>query len=341
MMRRLLLLGSVLALHAVAHAATLDVAQYAAALTSARAALASQRYDDAAQIAREVRGAEIAWPGGTFDADSSLIDAITASRHSDRALLTRLDATLAELRAADGTPTTSPDLAMLQTVAREQSVPHLVAGGDVPTKVHAEIPFLERIATTIGDALRWIEEKLERFLDWLFDLLPRREGRFSGATSGMRGIVWVVVGVIVLVVALLAYSVARRSKRAAPAPATSAPLGSRRDEDPLSRGATEWERYAAQLAASGRFREAIRAWYHAVLVTCYSAGVLNFRKGRTNWEYLAMLGPSLPWRAEMIALTQRFEREWYGTDESSRDALDECTRRAKNLLSALRERGAA
>ncbi|HEY0158666.1 MAG TPA: DUF4129 domain-containing protein, partial [Thermoanaerobaculia bacterium] len=163
-----------------------------------------------------------------------------------------------------------------------------------------------------------------------------------GAAGGAGWAVTAVTIVIALAIALLAFEVARRSKRREKtAVAISEPVGSRRDEDPLSRGATEWERYAAQLAAAGRFREAIRAWYHAVLVTCYSAGVLHFRKGRTNWEYVATVAPSIPWRPELIELTRRFELEWYGHDQSTSDALDDCSGRARHILDALRRRGAA
>jgi hypothetical protein len=118
-------------------------------------------------------------------------------------------------------------------------------------------------------------------------------------------------------------------------------LTSKRDDDPLSRGATEWERYAAQLAASGRIREAIRAWYHAVLVTLYGAGILHFRKGRTNWEYVAALSPDLAWRAQFVALTRRFEEEWYGRDRSSIEAFEEVSERAQHILDAVRRRAAA
>jgi hypothetical protein len=135
----------------------------------------------------------------------------------------------------------------------------------------------------------------------------------------------------------------RRSRRNEPNLATSTPLRSSRDDDPLSRGATEWERYAAQLAADGRFREAIRAWYHAVLVTCYAAGILHFRKGRTNWEYIASLAASTEWRPELIRLTQRFEHEWYGAEQSSEEAFEDCSEHARNVLAAVAasERGAA
>jgi hypothetical protein len=78
-----------------------------------------------------------------------------------------------------------------------------------------------------------------------------------------------------------------------------------------------------------------------VLVTCYSAGALHFRKGRTNWEYVATLPPSVPWRPEMIELTRRFEQEWYGSDASSDEALDECSASAKRILEAVRQRSAA
>jgi hypothetical protein len=82
-----------------------------------------------------------------------------------------------------------------------------------------------------------------------------------------------------------------------------------------------------------------------VLVTCYGTGVLHYRKSRTNWEYIASLPPSIAWRSELIRLTQRFEQEWYGADQSTEDALDDCSTRAKLILDALHrledERGAA
>ena len=106
------------------------------------------------------------------------------------------------------------------------------------------------------------------------------------------------IGTIIVLV-ILAFEVVRRSRARQTEPVmASEPLSSKRDEDPLSRGASEWERYAAQLAAAGRLREAIRAWYHAVLVTLYGANILHYRKGRTNWEYVAGLAPAQLCRCE-------------------------------------------
>ena len=158
-----------------------------------------------------------------------------------------------------------------------------------------------------------------------------------------RGLVTGIVLLIVLVLAMLAFETIRRSRDAAPEEdlVTSGAVESRRDEDPLSRGANEWERYAAQLAAAGRTREAIRAWYHAVLVTLYAAGILHFKKSRTNWEYIAALSPDIAWRGEFVTMTRRFETEWYGRAQSNIDALDDAAGRARRILDTVRRRAAA
>ena len=80
-------------------------------------------------------------------------------------------------------------------------------------------------------------------------------------------VVTVLVVVLALVLGWVGWRVLRNRRRgAAPAVAGPAPLPPSADDDPLSREANEWERYARELAAAGRAREAIRAWYHAVLV---------------------------------------------------------------------------
>ncbi len=324
-----------------ASAPTLTLDQYAAALDQIRTLLATNQLEQAKNVANQTKGAKVVWSGGSVHADDSLLDDVGNAKRADRQLLLRIETTLAEIRDSGAVKSGAIDPKLLQKVAAEQELPELAPGGEVPTKLKADVPLLERIANSIADIFKWLGEKLGKFLDWLIDLFPRSDPSLPPAARSIRGIVNAVVAIIILVIILLAFSVLRRTKSGAVAVETSEPFGSKRDEDPLSRGATEWERYAMQLAAAGRFREAIRAWYHAVLVTCYSAGVLHFRKGRTNWEYVSTLAPSLAWRPEMIQLTRSFEREWYGGDESSRDALDDCSARARAILESVRERGAA
>lgn len=313
------------------NASAMPIEDYIAALERIDTLLASNRRDAAKNEALTLKDTQVEWAKGKFKADASLLAEIS---NGERA---RLIATIAELRRATGMSATQADRKLLEQIAAEQEPPELPKGGVVPTKLERDIPLLERIANSIADMLEWIREKIEDFFEWLFDLLPRRRNAAGQPTRGLHWIVWAVVGAILLVIVYLAFDVLRRSRASGPAEVeTSTPIGSKQDEDPLSRGATEWERYAGELANAGRFREAIRAWYHAVLVTCYAAGILHFRKGRTNWEYITLLAPSLEWRPDAIELTRRFEQEWYGALQSTRDAYDACSERARSVIDALR-----
>lgn len=332
-----LLLTILLAIAALpSHAAVLTLEEYTAALVRLRGYIATKQADAAHFEAAGLKEAEVDSPNGRFHADAALLTDVEAGRERTK-LLAHLDATIAALRTVAPVPAASPDAARLEEARHEEEVAQLQKGGTVAGLTEPEGPWYQRFVKWLRELGHWLRELFERFLDWLEKFWPKQGPRKSVAMGGMRWIVIAIVVLIVMIVGVLAAEVIRRS-RAAPADATqeSAPIGSRRDEDPLSRGATEWERYAAQLAAAGRFREAIRAWYHAVLVTAYSAHILHYRKGRTNWEYVAAVGPSVAWRPEFVQLTRRFEQEWYGSDRSSQEALDECSTRAQRILDAIR-----
>jgi hypothetical protein len=326
-----------------ASATTITIADYVAELEHIDTLLAAEQLPAAQAEAKALLDTDVQWSKGTFAADASLLHAVLDAQRPQGAHRAQLLATIAELRRAAGMESATTDRKLLQRIASEQEAPELPKGGDVKTTTDADMPMLERIASAIADMVQWLRDLMRRFIDWLLDFLPGARPTGSAATPGLRWIVTVVVIVIVLLLIILAIDVIRRSRAATPAAQSSAPIGSKLDEDPLSRGASEWERYAGELANAGRYREAIRAWYHAVLVTCYAAGILHFRKGRTNWEYVASLAPSLAWRPDVIELTRRFEQEWYGGDESDEDALATCRTRAQRVLDSVRAemRGAA
>ena len=78
-----------------------------------------------------------------------------------------------------------------------------------------------------------------------------------------------------------------------------------------------------------------------MLVALFRAGLLHHHKGRTNWEYVARLSPDTAWRPELIELTRRFDREWYGRERSSPEALRECASDARSILTQVRQGRAA
>jgi hypothetical protein len=338
--RRLLpiaLIAMLIATSVAATAAAMPVRDYAASLERIAALLDRGNLEAARAEAKAVAGSKVTSDAGTFAADDSLLLTIANAKSIDVQLQARIRATVDALRA--NTPAAAPkgDPKLLESLTRSQEVAELEAGGDVPIPDASWHPWVRAAARAFWKAWRSVRDLVGDFLDWILDFWPSARPGESGATAGMRWLIGGLLALIVAIIVVLAVQVVRRSRRKAPAEiASSAPAASRRDEDPLSRGANEWERYAAQLAAAGRVREAIRAWYHAVLVTLYGAGILHFRKGRTNWEYVAALAPSLPWRSGFIGLTRLFEHEWYGAHHSTDEALGTCSRTAREILDAVR-----
>jgi hypothetical protein len=325
---------------AAAHGATvIPLAQYVGSLTHIKTLLDARDAASARDEARTLATYEVDSPSGRFAADASLLNAIAHTGRAD----SRLDATIAALRdAAPQTNGTSTDRELLERLRRAETPDELRSGGEISV-VTPDNEHVETFAKKIARALRWLWKKIEQFYDWIMSWWPQeRVQKLTEASGGTAWLVGAVVLLIVAMLAILAFEVVRRSRKRIAVPvAESNPISSKEDDDPLSRGANEWERYAEQLAAAGRIREAIRAWYHAVLVTLYGSGILHFRKGRTNWEYISALAPDLIWRAEFVRLTRRFEEEWYGHDASNVEALDDCSRKAKRIIDSVRRRAAA
>jgi len=311
----------------------LSTREYARALDRLRMLLDSRKIEQAHVEATALMGSEVE---GGFHVDDTLLRSVIEATSLDLRLQSRLATTAAQLRASTSGTMSTADQKLLREIEANQTPDALKEGGEVfpPELLNASL--FTRIADAMARMFDWIGEKLGKFFDWLKRFWPDIKVK-EHPTAGMRWIVGSVVALIVIVIAVLAFEVIRRSRRRPlDLVAESEPASSTRDADPLSRGANEWERYAAQLAAAGRIREAIRAWYHAVLVTLYGEGILHFRKGRTNWEYVSTLAPNVAWRGEFVKLTRRFEQEWYGSERSSDDALADCRGSARQILSSVR-----
>ncbi|HEX4381846.1 MAG TPA: DUF4129 domain-containing protein [Myxococcales bacterium] len=228
---------------------------------------------------------------------------------------------------------------ILQEVRARQTAALGKAGGELGDIPLREPSLLRSLVDGFTDAMEWIWDKVARFFKWLDDLFPDSQpGPQSDGKSGVGGVttpVLVLVGIILVFLIALAVRAALRPEPKRP-DATSDKTLSKKDDDPLSRTASGWEERAAALAAEGRFREAIRAWYHALLVHAAGAGVLRYQRGRTNWEYVALLSPALSWRPVFAELTRLFEREWYGRAESREEELELFRRDARQVLAALR-----
>lgn len=341
-MRRVLACTAFLALASAAGGDTgrvLTVAGYRDELRAIDSALAAGDATGASERARELGSARVAFAGEEVAVDPSLVAAVTAApAGSPQAARVRIRAVLRGLdTAAPAVP--DPDAELLRRAQRAEARSDLPSGGQVSgMPVEPSLP--QRFLDAVASALRTVGDAIDRFLTWLRKLWPQRKGPETASGLATTWTVMVLVIAVAVVMALLAVAALRRST-AAEEPASRPEPSSRRDADPLSREQEEWEAYAAELAAAGRTREAIRAWYHAVLVGLFRAGLLHHHKGRTNWEYVARLSPEWAWRPELIRLTRRFDQEWYGSERSAAESLRDCAAEARSILRQVRGEMAA
>jgi hypothetical protein len=297
--------------------------------------LEAGRTSDARGEAAALRGAKVEWAGEALDVDATLLDAVMAARDPSgaRRLAPRVRRTVDGLRSARGLAPAArrPRPELLASLAPNDA---LVRGGEV-SRVTLQPPTVsERIGKALLAALDWVGELADKIGGWLARFRPRSSARVADMSSTSTVSI-LLVSIAALVLGILAVRALRKGE-GDPGIVSAAVVASARDEDPLSREAGEWERHARELAAAGRGREAIRAWYHAVLVALFRSGALHHQKGRTNWEYVSRLGPDLGWRPSFITMTRLFDREWYGRRGAGPDALRECAETARAILAAVR-----
>jgi len=310
-------------------AAVLDLASYRARLEHIDALLVEGNQARAAADARALLGDTVRAGNEELAPDAWTLAPI-ARGEPHRA---RLQGLLGALRAREG-GRPEVDLALLERLRKAQSERERPRGEIGPLPVE-EISFVVQLGLWAKAAVRWVWHRFLDLWDWFWNLFPK-DGASAGATLGqITRIVLAGVGVILVLILVLAFGSARRGP---PGAAKARPAGTTKDEDPLSRTAVGWEERALELAREGRAREAIRAWYHAILVRSYGAGILHYRRGRTNWEYMRALSPQVTWRPQFEDLTRRFDVEWYGHAESSPEALSDFAATAQTILRGLGSR---
>lgn len=265
------------------------------------------------QQAERIAGAEVVWPSGSLPADPTL--ALLARQKALPALRQRLAAMTTDLAEVD-TSGVIPvvDTANLERLAAREADAglRLRHGGSVAGNPYDPTLLPPTLWERLSITAEWVGDRLWDLLDWIRKLFEReKSGDGSGDGSGVVILTLIIVGALVVVGVVLAIIAWPKRAQVRPVAATSAAAPAI-DADPRTRAADEWARYARELIALGRHREAIRAWYHAMLVNCWSHGLLHHRVGRTNWEYALTLPATVVWRGRFHDLTQRFDRAWYG-----------------------------
>ncbi len=284
-----------------------------------------------------LRGVRVRHDGVELQPDPTVLGPLADAKNpaAAKTAAVRLRVLLAELEGSSPPSSVDrPDAALLERLRAEEAEREISPDGKVEGPgLHPPRSLMELLAELFEGFVKLIE----RFLKWLGRLLFSG----SGSVAPAGGVQWMVAALVVVVLVVLgavAVVALRRSKGLRTVESRSeAPQQSAKDDDPLSRSALEWERFAADLMGAGRFREAIRAWYHAVLVSLFRVGTLHYRKDRTNWEYAYALPSSVPWRAGFVDATRTFEQEWYGRRNTAVETAEAYQRRAQAILAEVRQ----
>jgi len=322
---------------AFAQSGDLGLADYRDALKKIQAYAERGDLEELHEAVRSLRGARVRQDGVELQPDPTVLTPLAEAKNpaAAKTAALRLRMLLAELEGASASSSgDKPDTVLLERLRAEEAEREISPDGKVEGPgLHASRSFLEML----GELFEGLLKLIERFFKWLARLL------FSSAGSTAPGgsVQWMVVALVVVVLVVLgavAVVALRRSKGLRTVESRSeAPQQSAKDDDPLSRSALEWERFAAELMGAGRFREAIRAWYHAVLVSLFRVGTLHYRKDRTNWEYAYALPSSVAWRAGFVDATRTFEQEWYGRRNTAVETAEAYQRHAQAILAEVRQ----
>ncbi len=170
---------------------------------------------------------------------------------------------------------------------------------------------------------------LEAAWHWLSTELGNVLSRLFGGSGGISGWLAVLVVAVVAVVVIVLVGLTVRNRGAGSS-------GPRRPVVVLAgrgpnRSAAEWRREAALNEAAGRWRDALRCRYRALVADLAGRGVVEEVPGRTSGEYRLDVGAVAPAAGpDFDGATDLFEQAWYGdrpTGPADQAAFDELSER--------------
>jgi hypothetical protein len=170
---------------------------------------------------------------------------------------------------------------------------------DAARQILARQEFKPPTESPVRRALNWLGEKLGQLIEKLF-------GAFGGGGSGSF-IAWVILALVVLGIAAL---IVVRVRRGPVVVVTARHVVIDRSREP-----SDWRTEADEHARHGRFRDALRCRYRALVGDLARRGLLDEIPGRTTGEERGQLRTTAPVAApEFTDATDLFDRAWYGDE---------------------------
>ncbi len=156
----------------------------------------------------------------------------------------------------------------------------------------------------------WISKALNAVDEWL----QRLFSSLGGGGGGSSVIGWIVVIVAVAgatVAVVLAVRSIRRTRRATGDEVDDAERTSTRRR--RREAEVDWAREAERMEAEGRWRDAMRARYRALVAVMADRRVVDPAASRTTGEHRREVGAAAPTAApDFDGAAELFDRAWYG-----------------------------
>jgi hypothetical protein len=264
---------------------------------------------------------------------------------------------LAVLLAANPVASMATETGFTSPEALDRSIDEVMAQREFTWRMPREITAENEKAPKgpIASVVAWIIDKLgkglkavinwiDKLINWLIDLLPSADHRTSSPDENW--IASVRVAVIVLLIGLLCTLVyilwrswmrrqTARAEIAATAVESTPDLedeSTTADDLPVNR----WLELARELTEKGSLRQAIRAFYLAILADLAAHELITIEKFKSNREYEIELRRRAHQKEGLLKVFSKsrdvFERVWYGMYKISRPDLDHYAAIQKRLM---------
>ncbi|MEO1063290.1 MAG: DUF4129 domain-containing protein [Actinomycetota bacterium] len=173
----------------------------------------------------------------------------------------------------------------------------------------------------------------ERVLDRLGELLGELFELLAGGGAGSV-VGWVLIGAALGGLVWLVVRLVPAARAGNPLRQVTAGRQPTVDIE-AARTATAWDEEAEALEAAGRWDEALRARYRAVVARLARRGAVRDAPAVTTGEHREGLGADTARRPldaeEFAASADRFDEVWYGGAEATRDDVDRTRRLAQEV----------
>jgi len=264
---------------------------------------------------------------------------------------------LVALFAAHPMPSMATETAFISPEALDRSIDEVMAQREFTWRMPREITAENEKAPKgpIASVVAWIVDKLgkglktvinwiDKLINWLIDLLPTADHPISSPDENW--ITSVRVAVIVLLIGLLCTLVyilwrSWRSRHNAQVEIAATAVESTPDLEDESTSADDlpvnrWLELARELTEKGSLRQALRAFYLAILADLAAHELITIEKFKSNREYEVELGRRAHQKEGLLNAFSNsrdvFERVWYGMYKISRPDLDHYAAIQKRLM---------